>query len=97
MHRCGRKTFCCGAGGSRMWMEETIGKRVNIERIDEALETNPDIVATGCPYCLVMLDDAIKDKQMKGVGTGVQVMDVAQVLARSMQPSAHTEHAPTRH
>jgi Fe-S oxidoreductase len=99
MHRCERKTFCCGAGGARFWMEETEGKRINLERIDEALGTNPDIVATGCPFCLIMLDDAIKDKQMRGEGEGVEVMDVANVLARSMdgtaRPSARAEEAGT--
>ncbi|HVL80627.1 MAG TPA: (Fe-S)-binding protein [Actinomycetota bacterium] len=84
MHRCGRKTFCCGAGGARFWMEETEGKRINHERIDEALGTDPDVVATACPFCLVMLDDAVKDRQMQGQGEGVEVIDVAQILVRSM-------------
>jgi Fe-S oxidoreductase len=85
MHRCGKKTFCCGAGGSRMWMEETIGKRVNIERIEEALATKPDIVSTGCPYCMIMLDDAVRDKVQKGEATeDLKVLDVAQILHRSV-------------
>ena len=85
MHRCKKKTFCCGAGGARMWMEETAGKRINIERIEEALETGPDIVSTGCPYCMIMLDDAVKDKvQKKEASENVQVLDVAQILARSV-------------
>jgi Fe-S oxidoreductase len=85
MHRCKKKTFCCGAGGARMWMEETAGKRINIERIEEALETEPDIVSTGCPYCMIMLDDAVKDKvQKKEASENVQVLDVAQILARSV-------------
>ena len=85
MHRCKRGTFCCGAGGARMWMEETAGKRINIERIEEALGTNPDIVSTGCPYCMIMLDDAVKDKvQKKEASENVQVLDVAQILARSV-------------
>ena len=85
MHRCKRQTFCCGAGGARMWMEETAGKRINIERIEEALGTNPDIVSTGCPYCMIMLDDAVKDKvQKKEASEHVQVLDVAQILARSV-------------
>ncbi|HVE92256.1 MAG TPA: (Fe-S)-binding protein [Actinomycetota bacterium] len=84
MHRCGKKTFCCGAGGARFWMEETEGKRINHERIDEALGANPDVVATACPFCLVMLDDAVKDRQMSGAGENVEVIDVAQVLVRSM-------------
>jgi Fe-S oxidoreductase len=85
MHRCKKRTFCCGAGGARMWMEETAGKRINIERIEEALASDPDIVSTGCPYCMIMLDDAVKDKvQKKEASENVQVLDVAQILARSV-------------
>jgi Fe-S oxidoreductase len=84
MHRCGKKTFCCGAGGARFFMEETEGKRINTERIEEAIGTQADIVGTACPFCLVMLDDGIKDAQMKGLGEDVKVMDVANVLLRSM-------------
>ena len=85
MHRCKKKTFCCGAGGARMWMEETAGKRINHERIEEALLEDPDIVSTGCPYCMIMLDDAVKDKvQKKEASENVQVLDVAQILARSV-------------
>ncbi|MHB8513095.1 MAG: (Fe-S)-binding protein [Actinomycetota bacterium] len=85
MHRCGKKTFCCGAGGARMWMEETEGKRINHERIDEALSTNPDMVATGCPYCMIMLDDAVKDRVQQGKASEtLKVFDVSQVLAQSI-------------
>ncbi|HYA67335.1 MAG TPA: (Fe-S)-binding protein, partial [Acidimicrobiales bacterium] len=63
MHRCRERSFCCGAGGSRMWMEETIGTRVNLERTDEALRTGADVVSTACPYCLIMLDDAVRARQ----------------------------------
>ncbi len=88
MHRHKRTTFCCGAGGARLWMEETIGKRVNIERIDEALATNPDVVSTGCPYCMIMLDDAIKDKVQAGEASeDVKILDVAQLLLRSTRPA----------
>ena len=59
MHRCKNRGFCCGAGGARMWMEERIGKRINTERIEEALALNPDTISTACPYCLVMLGDAV--------------------------------------
>jgi len=85
MHRCRERGFCCGAGGARMWMEERIGKRVNLERTDEALATGADVVGTACPYCMVMLDDAIKQRQAEGAAAGVRVLDVAQVLETSLQ------------
>jgi Fe-S oxidoreductase len=88
MHRCGKRTFCCGAGGARFFMEETEGKRINTERIEEAVGTDPDVVGTACPFCLVMLDDGIKDLQMKGQAEQVEVMDVANLLLRSMNGSA---------
>jgi Fe-S oxidoreductase/uncharacterized membrane protein YidH (DUF202 family) len=95
MHRCKKRTFCCGAGGARMWMEETAGKRINIERIEEALGTNPDIVSTGCPYCMIMLDDAVKDKVAKNEASeNVQVLDVAQILARSVGLKGRGTPAP---
>jgi Fe-S oxidoreductase len=85
MHRCKERGFCCGAGGARMWMEERIGKRINIERIDEALGTNPDTISTGCPYCLVMLGDAVEAKKSSGEAPQtLQVVDVAQLLVRSL-------------
>ncbi len=87
MHRCKERGFCCGAGGARMWMEERIGKRINVERVDEALGLDPDVVSTACPYCLVMLSDAVTAKQASGEAReDVQVLDVAQLLQRSMQP-----------
>src|SRR5436305_5360843 len=87
MHRCRERGFCCGAGGARMWLEERIGKRINEERIDEALTTNPDTLSTACPYCLVMLGDAISAKQASGQAKdSLEVVDVAQVLARSVRP-----------
>jgi Fe-S oxidoreductase len=86
MHRCKQRGFCCGAGGARMWMEERIGKRINTERIDEALGTDPDTISTGCPYCLVMLGDAVSAKKSSGEAKeSLEVVDVAQLLARSVQ------------
>ena len=96
MHRCKERGFCCGAGGARMWMEERIGKRINIERIDEALATNPDTVSTACPYCLVMLGDAISAKKAAGEASeSLEIVDVAQLLARSVQPPAAAAAEPS--
>ncbi len=83
MHRCRERGFCCGAGGARMWLEEKIGKRVNLERTDEALGTGADVVSTACPFCMIMLDDAVKERQR---GEEVSVLDISQILERSMQP-----------
>ena len=77
MPRNGTRSFCCGAGGSRMWMEEHTGKKVNIERTEEALATGSDVIATGCPFCFVMLDDGVKEL---GAEDRVQVKDLAQLL-----------------
>ena len=86
MHRCKNRGFCCGAGGARMWMEERIGKRINTERIEEALALNPDTISTACPYCLVMLGDAVAAKKSSGeAAETLEVVDVAQLLARSVQ------------
>jgi len=78
MPRHGTRALCCGAGGARFWMEEHTGKKVNIERAEEALATGADLVAVGCPYCLVMIDDGIKEL---GKGDEVQVRDIAQILS----------------
>ncbi|BEP13899.1 (Fe-S)-binding protein [Acidothermaceae bacterium B102] len=95
MPRCKGSGFCCGAGGARMWMEERTGKRINHERIDEALSLDPDAVVTACPYCRVMLGDAVNDRQASGQArAGVVVIDVAEVLLRSVRgPSSQSEGA----
>jgi Fe-S oxidoreductase len=86
MPRCKERGFCCGAGGARMWMEERVGKRINHERIDEALALDPDVVVTACPYCRVMLGDAVRDRQADGSARAdVVVIDVAEVLLRSVR------------
>ena len=79
MPRHGERALCCGAGGARMWMEERIGKRINQERADEAASTGADTVGVACPYCLIMLDDGAKAR-----GNASEVLDLAQVLARSI-------------
>ena len=89
MHRCKSRGFCCGAGGARMWMEERIGKRINTERIEEALALSPDTISTACPYCLVMLGNAVSAKKSSGEAKEtLEVVDVAQLLARSVSPAA---------
>ncbi|MFG3253831.1 (Fe-S)-binding protein [Streptomyces sp. NPDC048172] len=86
MHRHKERGFCCGAGGARMWMEERIGKRINNERVDEALSLNPDIVSTACPFCLVMLTDSVNGKKNDGKAKeNLQVVDVAQLLLDSVK------------
>ncbi len=69
--------MCCGAGGARMWMEEREGQRINHRRVEQALATEPDAVATSCPYCLIMLRDGTTDLDR----TDVEVRDVAELLA----------------
>ncbi|MFD8394892.1 (Fe-S)-binding protein [Streptomyces sp. NPDC059680] len=96
MHRHKERGFCCGAGGARMWMEERIGKRINNERVDEALSLNPDIVSTACPFCLVMLTDSVNGKKNEGKAKeSIQVVDVAQLLLDSVRtpvdPAGETE------
>ncbi|MGK5732045.1 (Fe-S)-binding protein [Streptomyces sp. URMC 124] len=92
MHRHKERGFCCGAGGARMWMEERIGKRINNERVDEALSLNPDIVSTACPFCLVMLTDSVNGKKNDGKAKeSVQVVDVAQLLLESVKTPAAPE------
>ena len=87
MHRCKDRGFCCGAGGARMWMEEKIGKRINAERTEEALELDPDVISTACPFCITMLSDALNTKKQNGEAKDhVEVLDVSQILLRSMAP-----------
>ncbi|KLO42083.1 FeS-binding protein [Mycobacterium nebraskense] len=84
MPRHAERSFCCGAGGARMWMEEHIGKRINHERVDEALATGAATIATACPFCRVMVTDGVNDRAEEAGRTGVEVLDVAQVLLGSL-------------
>jgi Fe-S oxidoreductase len=84
MPRNSERSFCCGAGGARMWMEERIGKRINVERVEEALATGAGTIAVGCPFCSTMLSDGLAGKQATGeAGAEVEVVDVATVLLRA--------------
>jgi Fe-S oxidoreductase len=81
MRRCKQRGFCCGAGGARMWLEENIGKRVNMERTEEALGTGADVVSTACPYCMIMLDDAVRAHNKQD---DVRVLDLSQLVEESL-------------
>ncbi|TDO54573.1 Fe-S oxidoreductase [Kribbella sp. VKM Ac-2527] len=86
MPRNQTKSFCCGAGGARMWMEEKVGSRINLNRTTEAVETGADKIATGCPFCRVMLSDGLTAKQADGTAReSVEVADVAQLLLTSVK------------
>ncbi len=86
MPRHADRSMCCGAGGARMWMEERIGKRVNLDRVDEAIATETSAIATGCPFCRVMLTDGLTTREAEGTaGTTREVLDVAQLLLTSVK------------
>ena len=78
MKRSGKKTFCCGAGGAHMWMEET-GKQINVARAKEAADTGAETLAVACPFCTVMLDDGVRE-----TGSTMRVADVSTLLAESL-------------
>jgi Fe-S oxidoreductase len=90
MPRHADRSFCCGAGGARMWMEEHIGKRINHERVDEALATGASTIAVACPFCRVMVTDGVNDRQEAAGREGVDVLDVAQLLLESLDRSTIT-------
>jgi Fe-S oxidoreductase len=91
MERHGRQTFCCGAGGGRMWMEETRGTRINAERTRQALDTGADTVATACPFCMVMLRDGLADA---GAAETVTARDISELLAEAAVPAARGRRLP---
>ncbi|MGB3483972.1 MAG: (Fe-S)-binding protein, partial [Mycobacterium sp.] len=87
MPRHADRGLCCGAGGARMWMEEHIGKRVNVERTEEAMDTGASKIATGCPFCRVMMTDGVDDVAATRDVEKVEVLDVAQLLLGSLDLS----------
>ncbi|MBW3085129.1 Lactate utilization protein A [Austwickia sp. TVS 96-490-7B] len=94
MARSQETSFCCGAGGARMWMEEKLGSRINENRTAEAVATGADRIATGCPFCRVMISDGLTSQQETGTARAdVEVVDVAQMLLAAVRPPAGTAPA----
>jgi Fe-S oxidoreductase len=81
LDRHGRESFCCGAGGGRMWMEETIGKRINLERAEEIAGQNVATVAVGCPFCLTMIEDGMKEMNRE---EDIRTKDICELVADNM-------------
>lgn len=88
MPRNQERSFCCGAGGGRMWMEEKLGTRINMNRVEEAINTGAKEVAVACPFCRVMVSDGVTAK-----GSDTNVIDVAQVLLRSVKNESNQSPA----
>jgi Fe-S oxidoreductase len=88
MPRNKERSFCCGAGGGRMWMEEKLGTRINLNRVDEAIATGAAEVAVGCPFCSVMVSDG-----MTARGADVDVFDVAQMLLKKIKAEENNDPA----
>jgi Fe-S oxidoreductase len=109
MPRHADRSMCCGAGGARMWMEERIGQRINVNRTEEALDTLTAVaggdgaaagtIAVACPFCRTMLTDGLTQKQGAGAGENVQIQDVSQMLLTAVKrgdPAPNTEDAHGR-
>jgi Fe-S oxidoreductase len=95
MPRNSERSFCCGAGGARMWMEEKTGERINLNRSTEAVGTGADQIAVGCPFCRVMLSDGLTSLQASGAAREeVEVLDVAQMLLASVRRPAGPDQQP---
>jgi Fe-S oxidoreductase len=77
-----RRSFCCGGGGGRMWLEENIGNRISEIRVEQAVGTAAQTIATACPFCLQMLDDAIK---ARGYEASLKAMDIAELVAEAIE------------
>src|SRR6266581_1913392 len=84
MRRNRNKSFCCGGGGGRAWMEEKIGKRVNQTRVSEALETGAEVLAAACPFCITMFDDGIKGVEAEDK---MKIEDISEIVARAIETS----------
>lgn len=87
MERSGKDSLCCGAGGGWMWMDEKIGKRINIQRLEDALVTDPDWIATACPFCVTMFDDAIKSKDKE---ESLKIWDIAEIVEQALSVKKET-------
>jgi Fe-S oxidoreductase len=93
MRRARNEGFCCGAGGARMWMEETIGSRINEERVRQADEVGADTVVTACPFCMTMIDDGVKQT---GRDERMRVLDIAEVLLDAVEAPPDAKSDPHR-
>jgi len=82
MERHHNRSFCCGAGGGRMWQEERLGKHINVARVEEAMEKDPQTICVSCPYCMTMFEDGLKDR---GAGGSVRVLDLAEIVAGALK------------
>lgn len=82
MERHHNRAFCCGAGGGRMWMEESIGQRINASRVEEALDKGAETICVACPYCMTMFEDGLKDKD---ADERVRVLDLAEIVAGELE------------
>ena len=81
MERSANRSLCCGAGGGWMWMDEKIGQRINVRRLEDALATEPEWIASACPFCITMFDDAIKSKERE---ESLKIWDIAEIVEQSL-------------
>ena len=78
MERNRENGMCCGAGGGMMWMEENTGTRINVARTEQLLETKPTMIGTGCPYCLTMISDGIKAKEVEETVGNFDIVEIVE-------------------
>lgn len=81
MPRKRETSFCCGAGGGHMWMEENEGTRINLERVNEAMRSNPDTICVCCPYCVTMMEDGLTDLK---ASEKVQVLEISELVEKAI-------------